>query len=80
MWWEYLIVFGVVAFGLLIVSRQFTRHAKGESDCKCGTGACQEPDARPTASCGRQEESCCRSGERETFTGDAVEPHGPSSH
>ncbi|MFP4355273.1 MAG: hypothetical protein ACLFUJ_09135 [Phycisphaerae bacterium] len=80
MWWEYGIVFAIVLVGLLIVSRQFTKHAKADSDCKCGTGACQTPEMKPRASCGRDEDSCCQSANKEVFTGDAIEPNGPSSH
>jgi hypothetical protein len=40
MFWEYILVFVVIAFAILIVSRRLTRQASGHDDCHCGTGAC----------------------------------------
>ena len=57
--WETLIVFAVIAVALLVVSRQFLRHHDAESDCKCGTHACQLPPAlRGEKSC-KLEDDCC---------------------
>jgi hypothetical protein len=46
MWWEYLLVFGVIAFAILIVSRRLSQQASGHDDCHCGTGACLDENGK----------------------------------
>jgi hypothetical protein len=46
MFWEYILVFAVIAFAILIVSRRLSKQASGHDDCHCGTGACLDENGK----------------------------------
>jgi hypothetical protein len=59
MWWEYLLVFGVIAFAILIVSRRLSQQASAHDECHCGTGACLDEDGHKVQCLSEDHEEGC---------------------
>jgi hypothetical protein len=56
MFWEYILVFVVIAGAILIVSRRLTKQASGHDDCHCGTGACLDEHGNKVECLGEHED------------------------